>query len=82
MCHRLRVILKRNTDFTDDSRTEKVNDPVLEKRGIRLRVHEASYRLLFFWLLKKGLDMNFMLSIMILLFSFSRNYDNIPYEHK
>ena len=28
-----------------------VNDPVLEKRGILARVHEASYRFLFFRLL-------------------------------
>ncbi|HZK55106.1 MAG TPA: hypothetical protein VFC84_13040 [Desulfosporosinus sp.] len=28
-----------------------VNDPVLEKRGILVRVHEASYRFLFFWFL-------------------------------
>ncbi|MCG7850426.1 MAG: hypothetical protein MIO93_14815, partial [ANME-2 cluster archaeon] len=28
-----------------------VNDPVFEKRGIPARVHETSYRFLFFWLL-------------------------------
>lgn len=30
-----------------------VNDPVFEKRGILVRVHEASYRFLFFSLLSE-----------------------------
>lgn|GEM_PF-4959614 len=53
-----------------------VNDPILEKRGIMARVHQASYRFLFFWVLSAKMgtkivrEENFILSIMILLFLF------------